>query len=210
METYTLTLVIKSSTAQQILIQDQMPSQVGFVHFAPGSFTNGQISNSNIEWNLGSVPPGTYTLTFSVQTNTGLPNGSILINNASVMYLGNNTGISANAITVISNQLTPTPTATASFSGIVSPPYPNPAGPGQSTHIQVHVNQPSQVQLQVFTIAYRLIYETSEFLNSNGVLRWNLRDESGQWVANGVYDVRIIVQNPSGTFEKIDKVIVLR
>ena len=159
-------------------------------------------------WNLGTLTSGTYQLTFTLTLGSGLTSGTSIINQASVTYQGNGTGVQS-SVTVIAGGGTPTATPSLGSGTLISYPYPNPPGPGQSVDIQVHTPDLSTVRYSVFTTAFRKIFESSQELDGAGLLEWNLKDEFGQNVANGLYFIRIVIQGPQGTTQKIDKVIII-
>jgi glucuronoarabinoxylan endo-1,4-beta-xylanase len=208
-ETFILTLTVSGSAPNQVSLTDTIPSQTGFVQFGSGLASKGQLNGTQVKWNLGNLPTGTYTLAFTVQVNTTVPNGTSLINRSQITLPADVGGIFASSITVISNQLTPTPTSTPAFSGTISLPYPNPSGPGQVVHIQIQVHQPSTVDYRVFTTAFRMIFQASQNVNGLGILNWDLRDENGDPMPNGLYYLQVIVRNDAGTIQKIEKIIIL-
>jgi hypothetical protein len=209
-ETYTLTLVVPTSASvQQVQLTDLLPPQLQSVILGTDPLSaKGLIQGNTVIWNLGTLTSGTYQLTFTLTLGSGLTSGTSIINQASVTYQGNGTGVQS-SVTVIAGGGTPTATPSLGSGTLISYPYPNPPGPGQSVDIQVHTPDLSTVRYSVFTTAFRKIFESSQELDGAGLLEWNLKDEFGQNVANGLYFIRIVIQGPQGTTQKIDKVIII-
>ncbi|HTC22001.1 MAG TPA: hypothetical protein VK859_14185, partial [bacterium] len=107
-----------------------------------------------------------------------------------------------------------TPTSTPTFTPtpvpetIISDPYPNPSKGGPIT-INIHALSSSKVQLSVFTLAFRKVYETSEEISSDGSVYWDTRDRLGSPASSGLYYIRVEVQ---GAFPqtKILKAMLIR
>jgi hypothetical protein len=112
------------------------------------------------------------------------------------------------ATSTSSATITPTDTATEVPAPVIGAPYPNPSN-GLPINFSVHVPEPSEVTMDVFTVAFRKI--NSQITEGNGamILQWDLKDISGTSVADGLYYVRIRVKGGQNTF-KILKVLVLR
>jgi hypothetical protein len=76
-------------------------------------------------------------------------------------------------------------------------------------NVNINIPSPSTVTLTVFTVSSQKIYEKTWNLSSNGSISWNLTNNQGSVVANGVYYMRIVVKG-SQTSTKFLKVMVLR
>jgi hypothetical protein len=68
---------------------------------------------------------------------------------------------------------------------------------------------PSRVRWKVFTVAFRKILDHDEGTTSGGTLVWNLSDQWGTRVANGLYYLRVEIDGPQ-LLTKVLKVIVAR
>ena len=209
-ETYTLNVEITAGSIQQVQIMDTIPAQTGSIQLAQDALSStGTIQGSQIQWNFSNLNAGTYQISFTVQVGSQVTPGSSLVNNASITYSGNPTGLSS-SVTVIAINTTPTATPTLAASAeFISVSYPNPVGLNQRVHIQVNISEPSIVTYRVFTTAFREIFSFEKMINSSSVIDWNLRDESGQPVANGLYYIRVTVQNSQQVIQKIEKIIVI-
>src|SRR5665213_719278 len=104
--------------------------------------------------------------------------------------------------------ITPTYTPTITSEIVISAPFPNPSN---GTPITFNIQAPgeSTVTLDVFTLAFRKVYGETTQADGSLTLRWDLRDVSGNQVANGVYYVRIHVTG-SQSATTILKVLILR
>jgi hypothetical protein len=65
------------------------------------------------------------------------------------------------------------------------------------------------VDWEVFTISFRKIQWGTAEITGSGSFQWDLKDKSGIRVARGLYYLRLKVTGPSGSVEKIFKIIVL-
>ena len=144
-----MTLTVSTSTAQQVVLTDDLPNFTSFNSFLGPT---GSVSGSQITWNLGTLAPGVYNFSFDVIVSNSAPNGAILSNSASVTYLGGSSSVVANGNNVTVILLSPTPTGTPTFSPTptftfaptftftLTPvtqtqfcqPYPNPAEAGST------------------------------------------------------------------------------
>jgi hypothetical protein len=92
---------------------------------------------------------------------------------------------------------------------VVMNPYPNPTT-GQPIEFQITVPFNSTVKYTVYTLAFRKVAWSQPTPASNSVtLTWNLEDNYGTRVSDGLYYVRIDVSGPQNS-TKIFKVLVLR
>ena len=106
---------------------------------------------------------------------------------------------------------TPTPTATPVVNQVtIGNPYPNPVtGPG-AVSIPVTAPTGSTATWTVYTLGFRKIYGQSQPIPGNyGILSWDLLDNWGVPVANGLYYIRVQVAGQDSG-KKIVKVLVLR
>lgn len=87
-------------------------------------------------------------------------------------------------------------------------PYPNPSN-GGPVNIRIDVSKPSTVQWSVFTQAFRKIRSGETFIDQTGTIQWDLRDDQGMPVADGLYFIRVKVTGGQTTV-KIFKVLVIR
>ena len=207
-ETYTLLLTVNGGALSQVTLQDNLPVQMGSVQLGGGISATGQIQGSQITWNLGDLSSGTYQIQFTAQVSNNTPVGILLINRAIVQSASLGSSLST-SVTVSVSSITPTPTATPQLFASISLPYPNPPSPGQNVQVQIDTRTSAVIQYQVFTTTYRRIFQSTENLTGYGVIHWNLEDEQGDAVANGLYYLEITVRSGSETLERIDKILVL-
>jgi len=119
---------------------------------------------------------------------------------------------------IVTGTPTPTPTPTITPTPTDSPtpvpetsiclPYPNPVRTGQLSCCYT-VAGPSNLRWKIFTTAFRKIADHEEPVSSGGTLLWDLRDQSGAAVANGLYYLRVEIVGPQ-PMTKILKVLVIR
>jgi rhamnogalacturonan endolyase len=105
------------------------------------------------------------------------------------------------------NSVTPTRTSTPTGTGVVVL-FPNPVtGPGPVT-LQIHLSNPGQVSISVFTTAFRRVNEITLSNVPAGITNeaLPLTDKEGTPLANGLYYV--VVNTPQGRF--VVKLMVLR
>ncbi|MDD3145866.1 MAG: FlgD immunoglobulin-like domain containing protein, partial [Candidatus Riflebacteria bacterium] len=92
-------------------------------------------------------------------------------------------------------------------------PYPNPAT-GNAMYFNYNFNQNAEkVQLNIYdTAGHRVAdFDTFEFSTKNkGRIRWDLRNNSGKIVANGVYFYKLEVTSGGRTLKKRGKFAVMR
>jgi len=104
--------------------------------------------------------------------------------------------------------ITPTYTATISPSVVISQPFPNPSS-GLPITFNIQTPDQATVMLEVFTLAFRRIYDETIPVYGSQNLYWDLKDRTGTQVADGLYYVRVHVgSTPAST--KIFKVLILR
>jgi hypothetical protein len=92
-------------------------------------------------------------------------------------------------------------------------PYPNPAT-GNSMHFNYRFNQNAErVRLKIYDVAGQLVadFDTFDFASTtNGRIRWDLRNNNGKRVANGVYFYQLQITRGGQTFKKRGKFAVMR
>ena len=71
-------------TATNVVVSDPIPANSGYVSCTGGCTTNGP-PVSIVTWNLGSVAPGTRTLTFTVKLGDSFPAGSTAVKNVATV-----------------------------------------------------------------------------------------------------------------------------
>ena len=92
-------------------------------------------------------------------------------------------------------------------------PYPNPS---TGTHIYFNYNfnqRAERVRLKIYDVAGHRVadFDTFDFANqTDGRIRWDLRNDSGKRVANGVYFYKLQVTRSGKTYKKRGKFAVLR
>lgn len=92
-------------------------------------------------------------------------------------------------------------------------PYPNPAT-GNAMHFNYRFNQNAErVRLKIYDVAGALVadFDTYDFANQkDGRIRWDMRNNNGKRVANGVYFYRLEITRGGQTFKKRGKFAVMR
>src|SRR6185295_14491754 len=89
--TYTLTLTVTVGTVTVIHVSDVLPDNLIFVSAAdaPGGIAaNWDSFGHTLSWDIPSLAPGVYTLTYQAQVDGYVKQGVVLNNCASVTYLG--------------------------------------------------------------------------------------------------------------------------
>ena len=104
--------------------------------------------------------------------------------------------------------ITATYTPTISPDVVISQPYPNPSS-GSPITFNVQTPDQSTVTLDVFTLAFRKIYSQTKQADGPLTFQWDLKDDKGSQVADGLYYVRVHVAG-SKSATKILKVLILR
>jgi hypothetical protein len=93
---------------------------------------------------------------------------------------------------------------------VIGLPYPNPVKDAGPVSIQMQVPLGSTVEWSVFTTSFRKILDVSNPVSGNNTnIVWDLNDDWGEPVANGLYYIRIVISGSEKT-SKIIKFIVLR
>ena len=103
---------------------------------------------------------------------------------------------------------TATPTSTPVLVTSIGPPYPNPVQGGQVS-IGLTVPGPSTVGWKIFTMGFRKIFEDHSQVASAGTILWNLEDQGGTPVANGLYYLQVDITGPQ-PLTRILKVLVMK
>ncbi|PKL42387.1 MAG: hypothetical protein CVV41_14715 [Candidatus Riflebacteria bacterium HGW-Riflebacteria-1] len=92
-------------------------------------------------------------------------------------------------------------------------PYPNPAT-GNAMYFNYNFNQTADtVKLRIYDTAGQKVagFETSDFVSTNdGRFRWDMRNDSGKAVANGVYFYQLTVSKGGQTLKRRGKFAVMR
>lgn len=92
-------------------------------------------------------------------------------------------------------------------------PYPNPAT-GNSMYFNYDFNQTAErVVLRIYDTAGHKVaqHDTFDFANAQrGRFRWDLRNDSGKIVSNGVYFYKLEITKNGQTFKKRGKIAVMR
>jgi hypothetical protein len=165
------------------------------------------------------LAPGSYNYSFTVTVDPAAADGAVLSNTAQVDYLGETASIPANGnnVTVIRPTDTPTRTATPSSTPTVSatptatrtntpilhpticPIYPNPATSAAHASFCIEVPGDSEVKVTVYTIAFRKVFERTLHVAKSTDFTWDMRDQWGSPVANGLYYVRVQITGPVPT-----------
>jgi len=98
--TYTLTLKVTGSTANNVHVSDVLPGHLVYVGMGTvpaGGTSNWDLSTKTLTWDWTSLAPGTYTLTYQATVDNSVTEGTILVNNAQLTYSGLSGSKSASA-----------------------------------------------------------------------------------------------------------------
>ncbi len=93
--------------------------------------------------------------------------------------------------------------------------YPNPFTTNTQFYFEHNqANSTFEVQVQVFTVAGKLVKTISQFVNTNGFrsdpINWDGKDDFGDKIGRGVYIYRIkVISADNGTDEKYEKLVIL-
>jgi hypothetical protein len=92
-------------------------------------------------------------------------------------------------------------------------PYPNPAT-GNHMYFNYNFNQTAErVQLKIYDVSGQrvTIHDTFDFASARqGRFRWDLRNDNGRMVANGVYFYKLEITKNGRTYKKRGKFAVMR
>jgi hypothetical protein len=227
-----LALTITNGPALAVIITDDLPNFTTFSSFTSGP--TGTVSGTQLTWDLGTLAPGVYNFSFDVTVANNAPDGAILTNGASVAYQGGASSVPANGNNVLVVVLTPTRTATPTLTATktltvtktptftstpsatattvnetqICKPYPNPSLAHAPFGLCVAVNGSAEVEMDVFTSNFRKVLTRSFQATGYSQWQWDLRDQWGNPVANGLYYIRVHVDASNPT-TKIFKVLVL-
>jgi hypothetical protein len=152
---------------------------------ATGLTGQGEVSGRPIQ--VTGIPVAGAVLTVNIPTATATPTSSF-----------------TPAFTVTSTA-TPSPTPTP----VTGPPvlYPNPVTTSGLTHLLVPLTSASNVRVQIFTTAFRMVQEeTFQQVSPGEVITLTLTDKFGNPLANGLYYVVIEAQGKRW----ITKLLVIR
>ncbi|HFE54002.1 MAG TPA: T9SS type A sorting domain-containing protein [Bacteroidetes bacterium] len=88
--------------------------------------------------------------------------------------------------------------------------YPNPFS--METQFTFMLTRDATVNVQVFTLAGRKVYETGPIACARGytALPWDGLDAEGDELANGVYLYRIVAKTEKAKAETIGKLVIAR
>jgi uncharacterized repeat protein (TIGR01451 family) len=225
--TYSLSITVTGGSAGQAAVTDILPVNLTFDQFTSGDPVGSQ-SGQTVIWDLTSLTPGNYTLSFSASVGSTVPGGTVFLTQGNIYFVqSNNSYLSSSAVTVVA--LTATPTATATMTStptptrttiatststetpvvIVSTPviYPNPATGSGPVSIRLP-NYPgtATVTVKVFTTAFRMVNEFTRQSEGGTDIALPLTNRSGAPLANGLYYV--VVTTPEG--RAIEKLLIIR
>ncbi len=158
----------------------------------------------------GSAPTGNYqfSVTGGVGNNSQPVGFSGLPVTGATVTIGNPTS-TASATPNASITATPTVTSTSILTTVIGLPFPNPATGTAPISVSVNVPGPSTVNFDVFTAAFRkIVSQPPVQINGQTSLGWDLKDNWGNPVADGLYYIRIRVSGIQPTV-KILKVLVI-
>ncbi len=152
----------------------------------------------------GTLTPTDTPIPTSTPTNSLTPTATSTFSNTPTRT-GTATVTSTSTVTS-----TPTITPTPAGGIVIGLPYPNPVFGAGPVSIRLQAPAGSTVKLAVFTTAFRKILDLpNPVQGGNAVLSWDLKDNGGMLVANGLYYVRVEVAGPLKD-SKILKVLVIR
>ncbi|HVZ79369.1 MAG TPA: glycoside hydrolase family 9 protein [bacterium] len=160
---------------------------VGLSDVLPGSATQDLLIVLDIS---SSAPSGTYQTSLTgVVVTTGSGSGTA-------------TGIPYDGAEVTVGGI---PTATPTWSKPVV--YPNPSDGTQPIQVAVPLNAPTDVQVRVFTTAFRLVAEKNiHNMTPGSLVKLDPMDQWGSPLASGLYYV--VVKTPTG--KTVGKILILR
>ncbi|HRY30479.1 MAG TPA: T9SS type A sorting domain-containing protein [Elusimicrobiota bacterium] len=88
---------------------------------------------------------------------------------------------------------------------------PNPLKGASSANFGITLNSAATVRLRIFNLLGEEVYDRTEsFAAGPQIIAWNLRNDSGQRVASGVYIYRLEVDGPGGSEEVTKKLVVIQ
>ena len=76
--------------------------------------------------------------------------------------------------------------------------------------IQIQLPAGSSVEWSVFTTAFRKVAGGSQDVSGNNALTWDLKDQNGASVADGLYYIRVKAVVGTSTTVKILKILIFR
>jgi uncharacterized repeat protein (TIGR01451 family) len=214
--TYSLSMTVTGGSAGAAAVTDVLPANLTFDAFIPG-YPMGTQSGQTIIWDLSSLTPGNYTLSFSASVGNTVPGGTVLLTQGNVYFAQSNSEIfNSAAVTIVALTATPTSTTTPIATltqtpvAIVSTPviYPNPATGAGPVSIRLP-NYPgiANVTVKVFTTAFRMVNELHYPNQPGGTdVALPLTNRWGSPLADGLYYV--VVYTPEG--RAIEKLLIIR
>ncbi len=108
--TYTLNLNVTGSSVQNVVLTDTLPAQETFASFSSspaGTSTTYNSTLSLLTWTLPSpLGPGNYQLTYLAGVNNFTPSGTVLVNNAQVVYAGQSAPLNASSTVTVNGNYT--------------------------------------------------------------------------------------------------------
>ena len=179
--TYTITLQVSNGVSSSVVVTDVLPKYLTWVSFGavPAGGTSSNTGN-NLTWNFPTLAPGTYSFTYQAQVASYVPGGTVLTNNAQVVYAGN-----------------PTPKKTSvninmAISYTVKIGVYNAAG---ELIKQISVQELSQqilsiqlLQTPTITSLHGVVYVD---VHGQQVATWDGTNSNGQPVSNGEYYIKV-------------------
>jgi len=152
-----------------------------------------------------NTPTNTPTAT---ATNTKTNTATLTPTNSATSTATNTLTPSATPTLTRTPTITPTYTPTLSSVVVIAQPFPNPST-GAPISFNISVPGESTVTMDVFTLAFRKIASQTKQIFGEQTFQWDLKDNSGTQVADGLYYVRIHISGPLSS-TKIFKVMILR
>ena len=157
-----------------------------------------------------SAIPGTYSLSL---TNAGDLSGQGLTSGKGIQV--NGAPVNGAVLTIANPTATATATATVTNTPVINKvtikdPYPDPVDGSTPLSIPVIAPTGSKAHWTVYTLGFRKVYDHTEPIpGSFGTLSWNLLDQWGVPVSNGLYYIRVDVTGLDHGW-RIVKVLVAR
>jgi len=225
--TYSLSITVTGGSAGQAAVTDILPANLTFDQFTLGDPVGTQ-SGQTIVWDLSSLTPGNYTLSFGASVGNTVSGGTVFLTQGNLYFLqSNDSYFTSSSVTVVA--LTATPTATSTMTStptptttniptstqtdtpvvIVSTPviYPNPAtGSGPVSIRLPNYSGTAKVEVKVFTTAFRMVNEFTVSQEGGMDIALPLTNRSGAPLANGLYYV--VVTTPEG--RAVEKLLIIR
>jgi len=194
--TYTLTVEVTVGTVSDTVVTDVMPMNIQFVSFGVSSPGTYNPSTRTLTWSLGSLAPGTYTLSYDGQVDAYVQEGVVMRNSAQV------TSSAGTRVTHLDVELARTYTVHV---GVY-----NEAG---ELVKDIWVQRLSQ-KIEDFSILENpVIASLNDFvyLEYQGVqiATWDGTNEEGDPVTNGKYHLKIDNVDPYGTVTNVSQEVTV-